>query len=309
MDVRDLVKLDLNLLVHLQVLLEERHVSRASQRLGSSQPALSRSLARLREHFGDPLLVRSGNNLVLTERARALALELEPLLRSIEHLTHRADFEARAATGTLRLAAPDIVALLLVPSLLRRLEDLAPSVELEVVQWHNEWRPHLERGDVDLTVGFPKGDEPGLYARPLFEQDWAVVLRKGHPALRRKWTPEQYASLPHALVTSASRGASVVDEALAAMGLARRVHVRVPYPLLAPLLATRCDVAVTTVRPLALHLAEQSELVVRRPPLPLPAVRVPMVWHERSHADPRQRWFREQLLAASASLSPKLLRW
>lgn len=309
MDIRQLAALDLNLLVHLHVLLEERHVSRAAQRLGSSQPALSRSLARLRAHFGDALLVRTGNRLLPTERAKRLSIELLRILDSVEHLTHGATFDPAEARGTIRFAAPDIVALLLLPPLLRRLSRRAPLLDLEVVQWHNDWRAHLERGEIDLTIGFPRGDEPGVYAKPLVEQDWAVVLRKDHPALRRRWTEELYASLPHALVTAVGPGPSLVDEALSSVGLSRRVHVRLPYPLLAPMLATGSDIAVTTVRFLALHLGRQGGLVVKRPPVAVPSVRVPMVWHERSQTDPRQRWFREQVAAAAASISPRLLRW
>lgn len=309
MDVRDIAQLDLNLLVHLHVLLEERHVSRAAARLRSSQPALSRSLARLRSHFDDPLLVRAGNTLVPTERAKALLPELEQILRGVEQLTHGTQFNPADARGTIRLSAPDVVALMLVPPLLQQLATRAPNLDLEVVQWQADWRPHLERGEIDLTVGFPKGDEPGLYATPLLEQDWAVVLRKGHPALLGKWTAEVFASLPHVLVTAAGRGTSIVDAALASHGLARRIHVRVPYPLLAPMLATHSDVVVTTVRFLALQLAQQSEVVVRKPPIPIEPVRVPMVWHERSHRDPRHRWFREQVVAAAASISSRMLRW
>ncbi len=309
MDIRDIAKLDLNLLVHLHVLLEERHVSRAAERLGSSQPAMSRSLARLRSHFSDPLLVRTGNTLVPTERAKALLVELEQILRSVEHLTHGTRFDPADARGTIRLSAPDIVALMLVPPLIQQLAKRAPKLDLEVIQWQADWRPHLERGEIDLTVGFPKGDEPGLYATPLLEQDWAVVLRKGHPALRRKWTAGVFASLPHVLVTAAGRGASVVDETLASHGLVRRIHVRVPYPLMAPMLAAESDVVVTTVRFLALQLAQQGDVVIRRPPIPIPPVRVPMVWHERSHRDPRYRWFREQVVAAAASISSRTLRW
>lgn len=309
MDVRALASLDLNLLLHLQVLLEEAHVSRAAERLGSSQPALSRSLARLRAHFGDPLLVRTGNRLVPTDRAHALLPELERLLRGVEELTRGAPFDPALATGRISLSAPDVVAFLLLPPLLRRLADAAPRLDVEIVPWQRDWRRPLEDGDLDLTVGFPKGDEPGLHARPLLEQDWAVVLRDGHPALRRRWTPALYASLPHVVVTAAGRGASAVDDALAAHGLTRRVHVGVPYPLLAPLLAVASDVVVTTVRVLAMRMAEHGALVVRRPPVPIPPVRVPMVWHERSHADARHRWFREQIAAAAATIPRAQLRW
>jgi len=308
-DVRGLAQLDLNLLVHLHVLLEEQHVTRAAERLQASQPAVSRALGRLRTVFGDPLLVRSGRGLTLTERARALAPRVADLLRATHELTRGNPFDPAQARGTIRLAAPDIVALMLVPPLVEQLASRAPGLGLEVVHWQTNWRHHLEEGEVDLTVGFPSGDEPRIYARPLFEQEWAVVLRRGHPALKRKWSAATYAELSHVLVTVAGRGGSLVDDALSARGLTRRIALRVPYPLAAPLLARDSDVAVTTVRWLALKLAGDHGLVIRQPPVAVPPVRVPMVWHERSHREPQQRWFREQVVEAAASIKTSLLRW
>lgn len=305
----EVTNLDLNLLVTLEALLEERHVTRAAARLRTSQPAVSRSLARLREHFGDPLLVRGGGVMQLTERARALLPRVVDVLHAARALAQPTAFDPGTATGVTRLAAPDIVALMLVPPLLDVLGREAPGLDLEVVQWQPDWRAQLERGDIDLTVGFPRGDEAQIYAKPLFSQDWAVVLRRGHPALRRPWTPATYAALDHALVTLTGRGAGPVDEALASRDQSRRVRVRVPYPLLAPLLAARSDLAVTTVRWLALHLAKSSALVVRKAPVALPPVRVPMVWHERAHNDARQRWFRGVVATVAADIDPSLLRW
>jgi DNA-binding transcriptional LysR family regulator len=284
-------------------------VTRAAARLGTSQPATSRALARLREMFDDPLLVRSAGAFQLTEQARELLPRLEDALRSVRELTRPARFEPRLATGVIRIAAPDIVSYMLVPPLLQRLAALAPGVDLEVVQWQQDWRLHLERGEIDVTIGFPTGTEHNIYAHPLFEFDWAVLLRKGHPALRRKWTPATYASLDHVLVSLTGRGGGPLDDVLAAHDLKRRIALRVPYPLLAPFLAPGSDLAVTTVRWLALRVAAIAGLVVRRPPFAAPRVRVPMVWHERAQRDPRQRWVRRQLVEVAAEIPATTLRW
>ena len=192
---------------------------------------------------------------------------------------------------------------------LAALAEEAPGLDLEVVQWQPDFRAQLERGDIDLTVGFPKGDEPQVYARALFAQDWAVVLRRGHPALRKPWTAALFASLEHGFVSFSGRGGGQVDDALALLGRSRRVKVRVPYPLLSPMLAARSDLVVTTVRWLALELAKRHDLVVRKPPIVLARMHVPMVWHERAHNDPRQRWFRDLLARVASELDPKRLRW
>ncbi|MFO0715050.1 MAG: LysR family transcriptional regulator [Sandaracinus sp.] len=301
--------LDLNLLVALEALLEERHVTRAARRLRTSQPAASRALARLRDHFGDPLLVKAGTSLQLTPQAQVLLPRVVDVLREARALTRTVPFAPEEARGVVRLAAPDTACMILVPPLLAALSKEAPGLDLEVLQWQPDFRAQLERGDIDLTVGFPKGDEPQVYARTLFSQDWAVVLRRGHPALRKPWTAALFASLEHGFVSFTGRGGGQVDQALSSLGRSRRVKLRVPSPLLSPMLAARTDLVVTTVRWLALELAPSMGLVVRKPPITLPRLHVPMVWHERAHNDPKQRWFRELLARVAGELDPARLRW
>lgn len=302
-------QLDLNLLIYLEALLEERHVTRAAVRLRTSQPAVSRALARLRDRFDDPLLVRAGQSLQLSERARSLLPRVIDLLREARALSTPQEFDPSTASGSIRLAAPDVVSFMIVPELLRRLAKYSPGLALEVMPWRPEWRAELERGDIDLTIGIPKGDEPQIHTRNLFEQDWAVVLRSKHPVLKKRWTPQLYASLDHVMISLTGRGGSPIDECLTALQLSRRVALRVPCPLLAPLLIGETDLVFTTVRWLALRLAQTADLEVRRPPFSVPRARVPMLWHERAGADPKHRWFREQVLAVVASLDPSTLRW
>src|SRR5262249_51391130 len=150
-----------------------------------------------------------------------------------------------------------------------------------------------ESGAIDLTIGIPTGDEPNIYARPLIENAWVCVLRREHPALERPWDLQHFAELDHGIVSLFGMEGGPFDVALAAMGVNRRIRLRAPYPALLPLLAAETDLVVTTTRWLARKLAESTPVVVRPPPFDLPAVRVPMVWHERSHRDPRQQWLRE----------------
>jgi DNA-binding transcriptional LysR family regulator len=309
MDPAELAGYDLNLLVALQALLRERHVSRAATRLGLSQPAMSRALGRLREMFDDPLLVRSKSGMEPTSRANELYPQLETLLAGMRELVRPACFEPGTASGTMRVAAPDIVAYMLVPPLMRSLAKHAPGLDVEIVQWQPDWRERLENGSIDLTVGIPTGREPNIYARPLIESHWACVLRKGHPSLRAKWTVERFAALDHILVSLTGRGGGPIDDALAEHGLTRRIALRIPHPALAPLLVAETDLVLTTPRWLAHKLAARVGLVTRRPPIPVPPVRAPMVWHERSHRDPMHRWFRERLARLADELELKRLAW
>lgn len=305
----ELAKHDLNLLVALHALLSERHVTRAAAAVGTSQSAMSRTLGRLRDMFGDPLLVRTKVGMVPTARAQALYPEIEEVLARVREVIRPARFDPGEAVGSIRMAAPDIVSYMLVPPLLQRLAREAPRLDLEVVGWSGLWREELERGAVDLTVGIPMGGEPNLYARPLVTHEWACVLRRGHPALADAWTLERFAALDHLLVSLSGRGGAHVDEALAAHGLARRIALRLPYPALAPRIVAETDLVVTSPRWLALKLASAGDLVVLRPPLAIPPVRIALVWHERSHRDPRQRWLREALAREAGAIDRHTLRW
>jgi DNA-binding transcriptional LysR family regulator len=300
----DLSSIDLNLLVALQALLAERHVTRAARRARTSQPAMSRSLARLRELFADELLVRVGKTMRPTPRAADLFPALQVALGSVRDLISPARFVPREASGTFRIAAPDILTYMLVPRLLRHLAREAPRIDVDVVQWNHRWRDHLESGEVDLTVGQPAGNEPGIYSRVLVRNSWASVLRRGHPALAHRWTKERFADLPHLLIGFDRDGGGQVDAALAAHGLRRRVALRMPYVVMSPLVVAETDLVLTTARWLAEKLASGFPLVIKRPPVALTPVELPLVWHERTHRDSRQRWFREALVAAAHDEAP-----
>ncbi|PRP90718.1 HTH-type transcriptional regulator SyrM 1 [Enhygromyxa salina] len=309
MDASELAGQNLNLLVALHALLRERHVSRAAAQLGVSQPAMSRSLGRLRELFDDPLLVRVKAGMQPTPRALELLPQIEAILAEVLELIRPVEFCPATASGTVRVAAPDLVVYMLVPALMRSLAEQAPGLDLDIVSWRPSWREDLETSAIDLCVGMPSGDEPNIYARTLFESDWACVLRKGHPALRAKWTVERFAGLDHLLVSLTGRGGGQIDAALARHGLERHVALRVPYPVLTPLLVAETDLVLTTPRWLARKLASTAQLAVRRPPIPVPPLRAPMLWHERSHRDPTHRWLRDLVARLAGELDPRALRW
>lgn len=297
---RQLRDIDLNLLLALHTLLQERHVSLAAKKLGVSQPAMSRSLGRLRDVFEDPLLVRVKGKLEPTARARAIAEKVDALLEEIHGLVRPLEFDPKTATGTIRIAAPDIISYMLIPGLIRRLSVEAPGLDLEIVRWEAQWREHLDGGTVDLTIGFPTGNESNIYARPLLDNHWSCVLREGHPALKKPWDLQHYGALDHLVIMLGLGQAGAVDMVLEKLGIQRRIALRLPYPALSPLLVAETDLVLTTTSWLAQKLSRQMGLAIRPPPLPLPSIRVPMVWHERSHRDPKQQWVRE-LLAQNAN--------
>lgn len=304
----DLAALDLNLLVVLDALLVERHVTRAAQRAHISQPAVSRALGRLRRLFDDPLLVRQGQRMVLTRKAEALAAPLGRVLDGVRDLVAPAAFDPKRARGTVRMAMPDIIMYMLGPALVRRVQQDAPDLDIEIVQWSVRWREQLAGGEVDLTIGEAQPGDRGIYSKLLVRNEWITVLRRGHPALRRAWTLDTYLELRHLLIAFTTHGGGHVDAALAPLKRQRRVAVRMPYVVLSPLIVAETDLVLTTAKWLARKLARATGLVLRTPPpeLALVPVDLPLVWHERAHHDPQQRWLRNVLLelATAADMLP-----
>ncbi len=285
--------LDLNLLRTLDALLEARSVSIAAKRLDRSQPAVSHALRRLREHLGDPLLVRQGRSLTLTPRAEALRDPLHQLLGDLERLVERVDaFDPSTTTRHFRIACPPLLAPVL-PDVLRALA-AAPLAQVELLD--SRARDALSAADVVLG---PLPDQaPGVVARRLGHVEQAVIHREGHPVAERAWELASWLQWPHALVRTDDRRPSIVDRALLALGASRRIDVVLPGLLLAPHVVARSDLFFTgpgqVLRPLLAPLG----LVIRRPPIDLPAVPVAALWQERLSHDPGHRWLRQRLVEA-----------
>jgi DNA-binding transcriptional LysR family regulator len=299
----DLHGIDLNLLVVLDALLAERHVTRAAARVGLTQSAASHALGRLRDLLDDPLLVRGPRGaLVRTPRAEALAPALARALDQVrEALRGEPGFDPTTARRTVRIAASDYAELLLLPALLDRVARLAPGVDLWAVPLRDDPVPDLAAGDVDVSIGVwrSRAFPSGFYERRLFDDRFRVVVRGAHPAAQQRLTLARYLALPHLLIAPRGTAGSYVDDALAALGHTRRVAAAVPHFLVAPHVVAATDLVVTLASRIAAVLAEPFGLLSLPPPLELPTFTTSLLWHERAHHDAGQRWLRDQLLAVS----------
>jgi DNA-binding transcriptional LysR family regulator len=296
--------MNLNLLLVLDALLEERHVSRAAQRLGLSQPAVSNALAQLRTLLGDPLLVRSGGGMIPTERARALAGPLHAAIAALEGaLAPPEAFDPARAERTFTLAASDFVEFVLLPKLLARLAREAPGVRLQLRAWpHNRIPPTLETGEVDLMMGFLGDVPPAHRSERLFGDEFVCIVRKDHPRVRRRLTLATYTALSHVLVTPESGAPGVVDVELAKMGLSRTVGLRISHFLMVPTIVATTDFVAAVSRRVAEEAAKWLPLRVLDPPLPLPRGAVAQAWHERTHASAPHAWLRKVVAEIAATV-------
>jgi DNA-binding transcriptional LysR family regulator len=285
---------NLNLLLMLDALLVERHVSRAARRLGLSQPAVSNALGQLRVLFADPLLVRTGGKMVPTERALALARPLAEVLAGVEAvLAGPGAFDPRTADRRFVIAATDFVEFVLMPRLLGRLGREAPRIRLQIVAWpHHRVPPTLETGDVDLMIGFFPEAPAHHHLASLFPDEFVCIVRKNHPRVGARLTLKAYTELSHVLVTPESEGPGVVDTELAKRGLQRTVGLRISHFLMVPGIIAVTDMVAAVSRRVAEEAARRLPLRILPPPLPLPRGTVRQVWHERTESSAAHAWLR-----------------
>ena len=291
--------LDLHMLECLDMLLRERSVSRAAERMGLSQSSMSEMLARLRDRFGDPLLVRTREGMVATERALALVLPAREAIDRLRAIVeHAAAFEPGTATERFRITATDYAQLLLMPALTQRLQAHASGCALDLVTINlRAVELALEAGDVDLAIAYYPEPPLALRRGPLFTDRYVCIARRGHPALGAPLRAEDFAALPHIAVSPSglSYFAQVVDSALESLGLMRRVAVTCPHFLLASHLVSQSDLVLALPHRAAVALAAFFPLQVIEIPLQMAAVDVSMYWHERCQHSRAQQWLRDQV--------------
>lgn len=296
---RVLSSVDMNLLVVLRALLSERHVTRAAARVGLSQSATSHALARLREMYRDPLLVRSGRTLSLTPRAARLLPALERGLGDLEGcLVGEPEFEPSTARRTFSIGTSDYLQALLMGPLLRELAARAPGIDLSVVVFPN-LRELVESGALDLALTVSGQETRTSSQEPMFDDEFVCMVRRDHPQIRKAPSLEKYLAQRHVVVAPSGTPGSLVDSVLAERGLERRVALRVTNFLIAPVVVCETDFINTMPVRLARQLARTYPLRLLRPPLELPRFDYRMFWHPRLDHDPAQRWLRTFVASVS----------
>lgn len=291
-----LTSLDLNLLVVLDALLETRSVKDAAGRVALSPSATSHALTRLRGQLEDPLLVRAGKEMLLTPRAARLAPRVRAALEGLERaLDPEEALDPGRLERTFELAATDLVELVLIRPLSTRLARESPGVNLYCRRMSAEVTTQLRIGGCDLALGVTQGLPDDIHSEVLYRDRFVCLLRRGHPALNRRWTAERYAALEHVLVSPRGGGRGVVDALLARHGLKRRVARTVSSFMVAPHLVAETDYVLTISERIAEPIAQRLGMVPRKPPIELEGYSVVMYWHRRHEEDPVHAWLRDEL--------------
>lgn len=288
--------IDLNLLVILDALLDEAHVSRAAKRLHLSQPATSNALTRARALFGDPLLVRAPGGLRRTPRAEQLRGPLREALDGLRALIETPTADLTTIRRTVRLVMADFPASVIGPPLLARIAAQAPGIGLVFHPWHaGDEIERLRKGEIDLTttIETPDGEEFVFEHLGLF--GYRVVMRRGHPAARG-FSLERWLAFPHLLISGRSRTRGPVDRALAAHGLERRVGVVVPSFLLALQMLEESDLVAALPMDLLPDRIKQR-FTLLEPPIDLGRFPMSLVRHRRSDDDAAVRFVADAIKA------------
>jgi len=291
----NLKDVDLNLLVVFNELQKHGRVSAVAQSLGISQPGVSNALARLRKLLGDELFLRTSRGMVPTPYAESLAQPIADALSALlVTLSARARFDPARSERAFVIGVNDVGETYFLPRLMRALDGAAPGVTIRTVRTTSiDVKDEMERGRIDLAMGFLPGLKSGFFQRKLFSQPYVCVFRRGHPLARTGVSAKQFRAAEHVAIVSEGTGHGVVDEVIEQAGIRRRLRLTVPHFMaVGPVLAATDMIAVVPRR-FADCACEPFGLATAPCPVKIPESVINVFWHARSHREPANQWLRQ----------------
>ena len=287
--------LDLNLMTVFDALMVNRNVTKAGKDIGRSQPAVSHALARLRALLGDQLFVKTSDGMVPTPRALRLHRQVRQALSNIETAINDEEaFEPASAKRTFIIAMVEHAAFVLMPRLINRLSVDAPGIDLNVVAVTEvPGVEQIDSGQCEMAIALQSPNLPGhISSQLVYREKFVCVMRADHPVLQTPFTLNDYLAYPHSAVRTSGNAVSLVDLALADLGLERRVAVGISHVLLTNLLLPGSDLIASLPQRNAAYFASERGLAVRELPFEVPEFETHMAWHQRYEDDPSHSWMR-----------------
>ncbi|MDI9246082.1 LysR family transcriptional regulator [Marinobacter sp. CHS3-4] len=289
-------RLDLNLLHVFDTIYREGSLTRAAKALHLTQPAVSHSLSRLREHFDDPLFSRQGNQMVPTPLARRFLESMRPGLTQIQSSVNQFHaFDPASQRKTYSLALRDILESTFLPQLMQRLEGY-PELEISSQRIpRRDMETQLAAGKLDFAVDvlLPVSNQT---AHERLRRDRLVVLaRSGHPLAQGPMTMDGYLEAKHVLVSSRTEGPGIEDFELSRLGVQREIRLRCQHYYAACRVVEASDLLLTMPEIYARIIAERADISILTPPVDLPDIDVHLYWHKAYEKEPALIWFRDQL--------------
>jgi DNA-binding transcriptional LysR family regulator len=295
---------DLNLLIAFDALVAERSVSRAAEKLGVTQPAVSHALKRLRYLFKDDLLARGPHGMQPTGRALSLHPAVQSVLAEIHSIVSTGHaFDPATTPRTFRLSMSDAMSVEVLPSIARRIRREAPNIDLAIsTSGPQEACRRIADDEIDLAIGVIPHVSQDLLSRELYRDTLICVADKRNKRLKKgRMELQDYLDSPHVTVARNRDTGIQVDEILDSMGIPRRIAVTVPHYLSVPSLIRGTDLVAHTRRRLISVFRMSSDLIVFPVPLPMkvPELEFIQIWHKRYEGDPGHRWLRDLVLDAA----------
>ncbi|MBU2964404.1 LysR family transcriptional regulator [Amphritea sp. 2_MG-2023] len=303
----NLDKIDLNLLVYLDVLLRERNVTRSASLLGITQPAMSNGLRRLRDTFGDPLLVRTSEGMAPTERAQALQPLLRQILSSVGQVIEPSSaFDARSSDRVFRIMTSDYGESTLLPRLLTRLSKLAPNIVLDIMTPSDMSFTEVEQGLVDLVINRFDTMPQAFHQKTLWTDSFSCLFAVDNP-ISHNFCLETYLQAKHVWVSKTGMGAGMgitpkdikrlgwVDEALEKAGHTRQITVFTRHYQSAVLMAQQKGLIVTVPTRAATVQSDNPRLMIKKPPFHIPGFELKMAWSPLLQHNVAHQWLRNQV--------------
>ncbi len=297
-------QIDLNLLVVFDALMRDRHVTRAGERIGLSQPATSNALARLRYLTKDKLFIRAKSGLQPTPVAIALANQIQPALQQIQiALSSEAGFEPMTSDRVFAIGMTDYVEFVLLPPLLEKLEQVAPNLKIQVRTGDRQQLfDLLDNGKVDLICGVFPEQIPWHQEQLLFQERFVCVCRQDHSLIQDSLSLEEYLTTSHLLISIKEDMVGRVDDTLAIQGLSRNIRLSIPHFLVAPSIIARTDLITTLAERIAIAFAKYLNLKVFPCPLEIDGFSVVMRWHQSTTNQSTHQWLRQLFTEISINI-------
>lgn len=304
-------KIDLNLLIYLDVLLREKNVTRAASQLNITQPAMSNGLKRLRTLFNDPILVRTSDGMVPTERARSLSPIIRKILLELEEaLQGEEEFNEQHSQRVFRIMASDYAASTLLPGLLRKINQIAPNVIIDIMTPSDVNFHDVEAGKIDMAIN--RFDElPQSFHQKTIWRDTFSCLLSADNEVVTKFNLNNYLASKHVWVSKTGFGIGVgmdpkdvqklgwVDEALARLGKKRNIKVFTRNYHVAMQLAYEDDLVATLPTKAAMLHKDDANYTIIKPPFEIPDIELKMIWSPLLHHDASHIWFRQLVIEAA----------
>lgn len=297
------VAIDLNLLVVFDAVMAELNVTRAAEKLSTTQPAVSKALNRLRRAFKDDLFIKVPSGVKPTPKAIAIWTPIRNGLADIRQVTQPTVFEPATSTQTFTIALNDYMASLFALPLVQRLSQDAPNINLRFIPSMNIDAPALlEQSEIDLAMGALSTSKPRLQSQTLFTDHYVCAMRKQHPLAKRKLTLDRFVRADHLLITLTGEPTGFIDRILREKGLQRRIVLTVNQFALAPAILANSDLIAAINYRSVQHSHFAKALHLTELPLDHDPIQVRMMWHDRKQRDAAHEWLRSLCVSIGESL-------